>query len=89
MAHTTSSTVIGPGDGPHVTITDDLEMGATVTLAFKRGEDTTARLIWNNGVNDGPIDTVNAFVQWLDMVAAETKEALNDRLHGVGEEGPF
>ena len=85
MAHSTATIVVGPGDATPVRITDDLEFGARIAVDFKHGETTVAKLLWNNGQNDGPIDTVNAFKQWLDMLAAEVADTLNDRLHGVGE----
>jgi hypothetical protein len=88
MAQTFSHTLFGPGDAPVVRLSDDGLLGCSVAVDLMRGETKATTLLWNNGSYDSVTDTVNAFVQWLDSLAAEAKLAASDWVNGVGE-GPF
>ncbi len=88
MAQTFSQTLFGPGDAPVVRLSDHSLLGCTVSVDLMLGETKATTLVWSNGRDDSVTDTVNAFVQWLDSLAAEAKLAASDWVNGVGE-GPF
>lgn len=87
MAHTAAHIVLDPSDGPHVHLTDDGVNGGTVRLTFLRGDVTVGTLNFHTAQGNAcdAKDAVESFLLWLDMVAAETKLALADWTHGVGE----
>lgn len=92
MSHVSAHIVVDPSDGPHVTLADDGVNGGSVRLQFMRGDTPVGTLSFHTAQGNAcdAKDAVEAFVMWLDMVAAETKHALNDWTHGVGEHGsPF
>lgn len=88
VAFTTAHIVVDPSDGPHVTLADDGTNGGTVRLKFNRGDVPVASLVFHTaqGSQCDAADAVESFLLWLDMVAAETKLALADWTHGVGEQ---
>lgn len=87
MAHTAAHIVVDPSDGPHVTLADDGVNGGSVRLAFLRGDTPVGTLSFHTAQGNAcdAKDAVESFLLWLDMVAAETKLALADWTHGVGE----
>lgn len=88
MAQVFTQTVVFPDDGPTVLLSDQGPLGCTLSVELNRGDSGSSKILWNTGGNDGPRDTVDSFVQWLDMLAAEAKLAASHWLNGVGE-GPF
>lgn len=92
MAHTEAHIVIDPSDGAHITLADNGAIGGVVRLKFMRGDTQIGSLSFHTG-QGGRADVSQAvawFVDWLNMVAGETKTALVDWTDGVGEhQEPF